>query len=329
MTRKGSGVQVPYGPPLSMSHQCSKSREPSGSCSSHFSDVFDDDVGRASGRARRRVPHRRPSRADLAALRPQRAPPRMAGAAPRSARVPRSSTSPMPRSASQGPHGCSTSQDCGSCSASSERRCSSVLGAKTLWSARRIRDGGEATDEVQSPGSRLPGRALRDGVEPDDDRVVGGAVRRGLGGERDDLGRARPPPSSPASAPAASSWFLLLASGMALVRRRIGTRGAPDRRRRRRPRRHGIRGSARVPHRPRSLSGRYRRRHGGRELGAGPPLELRCRPRLGREARAARPHARTAGGARARDRVTSPWRTSDRHRVRLRRDHDRPRAASR
>jgi hypothetical protein len=54
-----------------------------------------------------------------------------------------------------------------------------LLGARTLWSAFRIRLGEGA--EPISPRRGFPDGALGDGLEPADDRLLGGDL---LGGER-------------------------------------------------------------------------------------------------------------------------------------------------
>ena len=58
------------------------------------------------------------------------------------------------------------------------------LGIRTLWSAFRVRLGGEALEEVALAGARVPDVAGGDRVEPVDDPVVGGGVRGGVDGER-------------------------------------------------------------------------------------------------------------------------------------------------
>ena len=53
------------------------------------------------------------------------------------------------------------------------------LGAKTLWSAFRIRLGGETGDGAGDAEAGVRRRARRDRLEPAHDRVVGGGLRRG------------------------------------------------------------------------------------------------------------------------------------------------------
>ena len=57
--------------------------------------------------------------------------------------------------------------------ASSAPSCSSVSAGKTLWSAFRVRLGGETGEEVAHAAARVRGRARRDRLEPADDRVAG------------------------------------------------------------------------------------------------------------------------------------------------------------
>ena len=56
------------------------------------------------------------------------------------------------------------------------------LGVRTLVSAFRVRLGGEVPEEVAHAAARVRHRAGGDRVEPADDRLVGGGLRRGVDG---------------------------------------------------------------------------------------------------------------------------------------------------
>ena len=98
-----------------------------------------------------------------------------------------------------------------------------VLGVRTLHSAFRVRLGAEADEEVATAAARVRHLARRDGVEPADDRVVGGALRRRLrrrrGGHAGVGGRAarRRRPREPDDGHT-------LALGVSVTRRWVGAR---------------------------------------------------------------------------------------------------------
>lgn len=98
-----------------------------------------------------------------------------------------------------------------------------VLGARTLWSARRVRDGGEATGEVETPGRAFRVALFATASNPM--TIASWAA----------LFAAASAASVTTSAESTSTfllgigagslgWFLILSSGMAIVRHRIGTR---------------------------------------------------------------------------------------------------------
>lgn len=98
-----------------------------------------------------------------------------------------------------------------------------VLGARTLWMARRVRDGGEATGEVATPARAFRVALVATASNPM--TIASWAA----------LFAAASAASVTTSAGSTSSflvgigsgslaWFLVLSSGMALLRRRIGNR---------------------------------------------------------------------------------------------------------
>ncbi len=98
-----------------------------------------------------------------------------------------------------------------------------VLGARTLRSARRVRDGGEATGEVETPGRAFRVALFATASNPM--TIASWAA----------LFAAASAASVTTSAESTSTfllgigtgslgWFLILSSGMAIVRHRIGTR---------------------------------------------------------------------------------------------------------
>ena len=98
-----------------------------------------------------------------------------------------------------------------------------VLGVRTLWSAFRVRNGGELDVEVSGPRRAFLTRSSGTASNPAHDRVLGGDLRRR---QRPDghVGERRGACSSPASRSAARPGWRLLASGVAVVRRAAGPR---------------------------------------------------------------------------------------------------------
>jgi putative LysE/RhtB family amino acid efflux pump len=98
-----------------------------------------------------------------------------------------------------------------------------ALGAKTLWSARRIRDGGEATEEVQSPKRAIRVALVATASNPM--TIASWAALFAAASAANVTTSAATTSTFLAGIGTGSlSWFLILASGMALLRRRIGPR---------------------------------------------------------------------------------------------------------
>jgi len=99
-----------------------------------------------------------------------------------------------------------------------------LLGARTLWSAFRVRLGAEVEAEVASPG-----RALRTSLAATASNPMTIASWAAIFAAASVAGVARTPEQAVlvlAGVGAGSmSWFAVLSAGMGLLRRRIGTRG--------------------------------------------------------------------------------------------------------
>jgi len=98
-----------------------------------------------------------------------------------------------------------------------------LLGARTLFSARRVRDGGEATDEVATPG-----RAFRVALAATASNPATIASWAALFAAASAASLTRSPGSTSTFllgiGTGSLGWFLILSSGMAILRRRVGHR---------------------------------------------------------------------------------------------------------
>ena len=127
-----------------------------------------------------------------------------------------------------------------------------ALGVRTLWSAFRVRLGGEAESEVASPAQRVRHLARRDRFESAHDRLMGRGLRRSS-----TAGIASTTESAMAFVAGVGlgsmAWVTLLAVGVAAARPRVKPSPAQDPRCRRRDGHRRVRRAARVADAAREL----------------------------------------------------------------------------
>ena len=121
-----------------------------------------------------------------------------------------------------------------------------LLGARTLVGALRVRLGGEVDRRRGHAAPRLPHRPGRHRLQPADDRLLGGDLRRRQRRPAPPTRRRGPCSWSPGSAIGSLAWTTALASGTAVARRAVGARARPRGGRPRRPRAHRLRRRARL-----------------------------------------------------------------------------------
>ena len=98
-----------------------------------------------------------------------------------------------------------------------------VLGARTLWTARRVRDGGEATDEVDTPRRAFRLSLIATASNPS--TIASWAALFAAASAASVTTSASSTVTFLLGIGAGSlGWFLLLSSGMAILRRRAGRR---------------------------------------------------------------------------------------------------------
>jgi putative LysE/RhtB family amino acid efflux pump len=98
-----------------------------------------------------------------------------------------------------------------------------VLGARTLWTARRVRDGGEATDEVETPRRAFRLSLIATASNPS--TIASWAALFAAASAASVTTTASSTVTFLLAIGVGSlGWFLILSSGMAIVRRRVGPR---------------------------------------------------------------------------------------------------------
>ena len=221
MTRKGSGVQVPYGPPRDIAlREIARARRVA---VRHTSTHGFDTRGARSRRARRRVPRRRAGRPDLAAVRSQRASPRLAGRCGdrRGGGADRHDVRRPRRGGDR-----SAAHVAGHAPRARPRR---RVGARRAGRAdargrpAACRDGGESTDEVDTPRRAFRLSLVATASNPS--TIASWAALFAAASAASVTTTA----SSTATflfgiGMGSLGWFIILSSGMAIIRRRAGQR---------------------------------------------------------------------------------------------------------